>query len=273
MSHLRTTPIEFRRAVSVATLGVLVLIVSAPARADQDFGTFRRAVEYCRGDVARPMALSSDKRTLCLDGTFLSPLNLALARELEEGGVFVVRSLGGHGDLAIYLAEALHEKRATVVAYDYCLSACASYVLVASTTAFVLRGTLVAWQPTVDGCASFADASDRGPKRLERGACPDAPREEKIVYQDFKDLEDWFYRSRIIEENFEAPPESNFVRRALKSRVGERGAYPTNLYWTWNPRYYAAAVKTKITYEAYPQSQDEVDAMAGPIGVRVIYDP
>jgi len=33
--------------------------------------------------------------------------------------------------------------------------------------------------------------------------------------------------------------------------------------WTWNPRYFPSKIKTKITYEAYPQSQDEVDVLAG----------
>jgi hypothetical protein len=44
--------------------------------------------------------------------------------------------------------------------------------------------------------------------------------------------------------------------------------------WTWNPRYYASALKTKIVYEAYPESQAEVDELAARFRLRrVIYDP
>jgi hypothetical protein len=52
------------------------------------------------------------------------------------------------------------------------------------------------------------------------------------------------------------------------------GVYP-DVAWTWNPRYYARSLKTKITYEAYPSSQAEVDAMVSKLrlGQRVLYDP
>jgi hypothetical protein len=52
------------------------------------------------------------------------------------------------------------------------------------------------------------------------------------------------------------------------------GQYP-NVVWTWNPRYYASTLKTKITYQAYPNSQAEVDALASklPHRVRVLHDP
>jgi len=48
------------------------------------------------------------------------------------------------------------------------------------------------------------------------------------------------------------------------------------LLWTWNPRYYAGAIKTKVVYDAYANSQDEVEAIAAakvPIRVRILYDP
>jgi hypothetical protein len=54
----------------------------------------------------------------------------------------------------------------------------------------------------------------------------------------------------------------------------ERGVYG-NIAWTLNPRYYPRLFKTKIYYEAYPESQEEVDEMARrvPISAKVIYDP
>jgi hypothetical protein len=53
----------------------------------------------------------------------------------------------------------------------------------------------------------------------------------------------------------------------------ETGALP-ELLWMWNPRFYKAVFKTKVTYEAYPESQAEVDEIAARIGYRrVLYDP
>jgi hypothetical protein len=52
------------------------------------------------------------------------------------------------------------------------------------------------------------------------------------------------------------------------------GANP-DVVWTWHPRYYAGLLKTRIIYEAYPESQGEVDAMASKLRLRqrVLYDP
>ena len=49
--------------------------------------------------------------------------------------------------------------------------------------------------------------------------------------------------------------------------------YP-EVMWTWNPRYHASAIKTKIFYEAYPESQSNVDALAARVRLRyrIIYD-
>ena len=48
-----------------------------------------------------------------------------------------------------------------------------------------------------------------------------------------------------------------------------------DIAWTIYPRYYPAWFKAEITYEAYPESQDEVNKMAAyfGLGVKVIYDP
>jgi hypothetical protein len=61
----------------------------------------------------------------------------------------------------------------------------------------------------------------------------------------------------------------------LKRKYDATGRYPDDVYWTWNPRYYPNAVRTKVIYEAYPQSQDEVDTIVARIGMRnsVIHDP
>ena len=63
------------------------------------------------------------------------------------------------------------------------------------------------------------------------------------------------------------------IRRILKSMFEGTGTNP-NVLWTWHPRYYAGSIKTRIVYEAYPESQTEIDVMASKLGLpRVIYDP
>src|SRR5262245_38435596 len=55
--------------VGLAFSAVFVLWgFDAVSAARVDFSAYTSAIEYCRGDVARPMALSADKRILCFDG-------------------------------------------------------------------------------------------------------------------------------------------------------------------------------------------------------------
>lgn len=236
---------------------------------------YARAVEHCRGIVKRPMVLDLDKRVLCFDGQILPDLDISLTNRLQDGGLAVVRSTGGNQLSAIRLAEAFRERRATVVVYDYCLSACASFLLVASTKAFVMKNSLVAWHSPIGPylCPLLRQAKDGGPRRLEKDVCPDAPANLRSTYEYYKELYRWFYEPRAIASTFEDPPQSIIVRRILKNKFGEWGEYPPNLMWTWNPRYHASQIKTEISYEAYPQSQDEVDALARRFQVRVVYDP
>jgi hypothetical protein len=256
---------------------VLGLCASEPASAaDFDFSKYAHAVEFCRGDVPRPMALSENRDVLCFDGEIWPGQDYVAASALEEGGLFVVRSTGGEGWIASKLAEFLADRRAVVVVYDYCLSACASYLLLASTEAFVLRNSLVAWHDTSSPyyCPFLGEPRDGGLKRLQKSPCPDAPAEVQRAEIILRQMDDRFYRSRILKPDFEMPPESVIVRRRLRSIFGETALYPGNLLWTWNPRYYAMTIKTKVTYEKYPESQDEVDAMGAKLSpCHVIYDP
>jgi hypothetical protein len=68
-----------------------VVLCSGHARAQSDFDRerYHRAVEYCRGSVSRPMALSPDRQILCLDGDVEKDLNVSPAWSLEENGLFV----------------------------------------------------------------------------------------------------------------------------------------------------------------------------------------
>jgi hypothetical protein len=247
------------------------------SRAQQpDFGVYARAVEFCRGIAKRPMALDPDKRILCFDGEISLELDLSVAGALEPNGLFVVRSIGGVGRPAIALANILRDRRATVVAYDLCLSACASFLLVASDEAFVMKDTLVAWHQSswAPLCPSLRVAKDDGPKRLEKVPCYDTSPEHRRVYKASQyEIED-FYAPRVFDPKFEHPPESFRVRQILKRIFEENDAYP-DIFWTWNPKYYASTLKAKITYEAYPGSQDELNALASKLHVSfpILYDP
>lgn len=262
-------------AVAFVSCGASTANASWADVSDDEKASLYRAVEICGRMTKRPMGLDLDKRVLCFDGQIMAGLDVSIAERLEDGGLFVVRSFGGNPTSAINLAEVLRERHATVVVYDYCFSACASFLLVASAKAVVLKRTLVAWHHRVGPhlCPSLEKAKDNGPRRLEKTLCPDAPAKYQRADKYSKELFEWFFSKRAATALFENPPQSIVVRRILQNKFGEKGEYPANLMWTWNPRYYASHLKTKITYEAYPESQDEVDALARWLPVRVIYDP
>ena len=101
----------------VAIAAAVVFLSSLEiARAQQpDYSEYHRAADYCRGGVARPMALSSDRRILRFDGTIGTEQNYAVADEFSDGGLFVVRSRGGDAFTAMDLADVVRNRHATVV--------------------------------------------------------------------------------------------------------------------------------------------------------------
>jgi hypothetical protein len=230
------------------------------------------ALAYCRGDVHRPAALREDKRVLCFDGLIDNPVDSRNAFLLAQDGVFVVRSAGGDLRTIIELANILLDKRATVIVNDYCLANCASYLFFASVATFVPKDSLVAWRNVIESgeCAGFSETSDQGAPHFGSGPCPaqfrDGRRNNEVEQVKHK-----FYESRV---RIQPPPESIAVRRILKRKFDETGRYPDDVSWTWNPRFYSM-YRTKVIYEGYPQSQDEVDAIAARVGLkeRIIFDP
>jgi hypothetical protein len=266
------------RSFALCLLCTLVCLsgYSDVARADEiDFGPYYHAVEYCLGRVKRPLTLDLDQRVLCFDGLLAPEVDISPANRLRPNGLFVIRSPGGDISVATALADILREKNATVVVYDYCFSACASYLLLASRAAFVLRNTLVAWHYTADPrwCPALVTTKDEGPKRLEKSPCPDAPPDVRMSDKNRRRLNFEFYVGRAIDPSFDDPPESFTIRKILTEMFRETGKYP-EVMWTWHPRYYASMLRTRIVYEAYPESQAEVDVMvARSHASRVIYDP
>ena len=175
-----------------AVLALLVFLtpdVSRGGDEPSDREIYHLAVDYCRAPVPRPMALSSDQRILCFDGWIDDGVDLSSARDLKEFGFFVVRSLGGHDATAVALAHMLRDRHATVVVYDFCISTCANYFLIASDQAYVIGNTLVAWHGLADDgadCTSSQMSSDERPAKIERVPCPGAPYNYVEKYREAK---------------------------------------------------------------------------------------
>ncbi|MBV8698800.1 MAG: hypothetical protein JO052_13210, partial [Bradyrhizobium sp.] len=245
-----------------------------------DVEAYHRAVDFCRQQSWPGFTLSPDKNILCFGTIIPTHLDVSEAQELEPDGLFVVRSGGGDVASAIALAELIRDRRATVVAYDHCLSACASVLLIASVRTYVLKGTLVAWHlpdgsdATHPYCTNVLPSSS-GPPKLQRGPCIDPQSAgDGAAYRLVIPVQRHFLEERVLDPSYEDPPDSLHIRRTLINLFRERGVYE-NIAWTLNPRYYPRLFKTKIYYEAYPESQEEVDEMARrvPISSKVIYDP
>ena len=234
------------------------------------------ALAFCGGLVTRPLALRDDKKVLCLDGLLFHQVEASPALDLKPDGYFVVRGLGGDVAAVIKLAEILEARRAIVVVRDYCFAACASFLLIASAEAIVPKNALVAWANLRSGpndCFRFLETSERGAPRFVADDCTSslhAPHGDPLFGRKAS-----FYSRRMLFRQLEEPPQSVAVRRILKRRFDETGRYPREMFWTWNPRHYASALRTKVIYEAYPQSQEEVDALRERLQLQypVIYDP
>jgi hypothetical protein len=251
----------------------------ACARDDaMSWDSYYYAVSYCRTVWTQgPMTLSPDRYIMCFDGPITPSLDVSLTKMLELGGLFVVRSTGGRGEKALELAGLVRERRATVVVYDYCISACAEFIMTASDHTFVLKDALVLWhnpQSSDRGdpfCAFLKTPRDGGPRALRRGPCG---KESDTVGYYSSAREAQFFQERAIDPSAVIPPDSIYVRRRVANLYAETGV-DRDILWTLNPRYYPRLFKANIVFEAYPQSQEEVDAVAARLGIKtkIIYDP
>ena len=150
--------LNYRICSSVRHWLVAVTIFSAilkPAYSEGDEVT--SAFEYCSsykstlkfsGDplviYKSTVKLSDDQTVLCFDGPINSNQDMSDFHALKPNGLLVMRSPGGYAHAAMTLSNILRDKTATVVLRDYCLSACASFVLVATGKTYVKKNTIVA---------------------------------------------------------------------------------------------------------------------------------
>ncbi|WFU35652.1 hypothetical protein QA635_15085 [Bradyrhizobium brasilense] len=120
------------------------------------------------------------------------------------------------------MSNLLGGRHATVVVYDYCLAGCANYLLIASDQAYVLKGALVAWDyestdPALPFCSRYASVRmPSGEFRLQRGSCQPMPEKEadwrRVVLAQNK-----FFKQRVIDPLFEAPPDNRYLRKVRKN--------------------------------------------------------
>ncbi|WP_456714117.1 hypothetical protein [Bradyrhizobium sp. USDA 4353] len=222
------------------------------------------------------MTLSPDRYIMCFDGQIAPDLDVSLTKALEPGGFFVIRSTGGRVSKALELAGLIRERRATVVVYEYCFSACAEFIMTAPDHTLVIKDALVLWHnpqsgdPTDPYCAFLKTPREDGPRALRRRPCGES--NDTVDYSSAGEAQ--YFRERAIAPSFASPADSNYVRRRVASLYAETGV-DRDILWTLNPRYYPRLFKANIVFESYPQSQDEVDATAARLGIKakIIYDP
>jgi hypothetical protein len=201
--------------------------------------TFAAAVTDCRryprtSVSATSIHLNDDGSVLCFDGQITQDLDVSPVNGLSAGGLFVVRSPGGYRGPAMQIATILESKAATVVIYDYCISACAKFIY-ASVDTYVAQDSVVAWHKSI-----YDGSNPAVIKRVEReAAATQSPVVKKMIW-----------------------------------RLNAGGIFPVDRLWMWHPRYYANARKGKITYASYPESQDEVDDITRKLRLpHIIHDP
>jgi hypothetical protein len=245
----------------------LILVLGSPS-AHSALDEISRAADYCR-PFKNATKLSDDAAIICFDGHIRPDLDMGPFRELKQNGYAVIRSEGGNPISAIRISDILMEKNATVVVADYCLSACANFLFVATDKTYVLKDSIVAWHggPTKSYCHHEAVLKE-DPQPIPDRYCAGVAFTER------------FYSRRRIDDRFVYEPQTSHTKRMLRL-LGEEGVNAADafgrhrVFWMWNPMNHGEYFKGRISYESYPASQSEVDEIVGRLRmrVRIIYDP
>jgi len=264
------------RSCASVILGLLLLSVPQGLAAQDvkpDPDAYHRAVDYCRGDVPRPTAISADRTIVCFSGPQGVDVDASVVSQIADNGLFVVRGYGGKSESAMRVSDLLRSRNATVVVFDGCVFACADYYFVASARTFVVKDTSVQWQHVLENCqVTFRELRDSSVPKLWRAECPNG-KEWQLAYAADARMSLRFYQDRVIDPFFLPLPDSEYVRKRLKWLYDQTGRFP-GIGWTLSPASLKRIFKADIIYEAYPQSQEEATALVNRFGVRdVIYDP
>ena len=83
-----------------------------------------------------------------------------------------------------------------------------------------------------------------------------------------------FFKQRGIDDRHMYAPQTPYTKKMVDMVVRE-AADKRKAFWMWNPQNYGDYFKSRITFESYPTSQDDVDEILRRfrLGARVIYDP
>lgn len=266
-----------RVSLLVLIAGALVSPAAAAASADGMQRDLAAAVSFCKKAVfdaqrwSSAVVLNDSKSIACFSGEIsltYGSRDTAKLRDLKNGGIFVVRSHGGTVAHAMAIGNLLRDKSASVVAYDFCLSACADFILLATETAHVVKETLVAAHygrerlPTICGdlAAAYGDA-----------ACP---KSRLFNNRDGAAFSKYFETRVASQSVFSGQAQSGYVRNAIRAMSLTDKKVAETVWWTLSPDYLSSTFKTKISYEAYYRDQADVDRLAQKLRMgRVIYDP
>jgi hypothetical protein len=256
-----TAPASAPLRNSIVALLTIFFLATA-ARCEDD--AVSSAVAYC-ARYRQTVHLSDDRKILCFEGHIKQDLDMGPFRQLEDGGLFVIRSTGGHFATAMEMSDLLRDKNATVVIHGYCLSACANYVLVATERTYVLKSAIVAWHgaPSAASCNSFFRGNEQAIDFLE-------------TYCDQVQTHARFFAKRGISPGFAYGPQTLHTRNMVKIYLAA-AADKRSIFWMWNPKNYRDYFKGRITFESYPASQYEVDEILNRLrlsrSMRAVYDP
>ena len=237
--------------------------------AHPQINTMLAPLRFC-SQYANSMHLSDDNNILCFDGGIRNDLNLNAFTKLNDKGYFVMRSPGGNIITAMQMANILFEKRAIVIIYDYCLSACANAIFVASGNTYVADNTIVAWHRGVPKvtCGAIIIPADVNKVEYKRQV------DNYNEYCKHIELLSDFYKRRNIDDGITYQPPTTHTRQIFQLAV-RQALNKNNVFWMWNPANFNADLKTKITFQSYPDSQEAVDQLIRRLRLpmRAIYDP
>jgi hypothetical protein len=83
-----------------------------------------------------------------------------------------------------------------------------------------------------------------------------------------------FFGKRNIDDRFARSPQTLYTKKMLDLIL--KGPVDKNIvFWMWHPKNHKDYFNIKITYESYPDSQEEVNKILtrARLPIRVIYDP
>ena len=237
-----------------------------------EFDNVLPALNYCQ-KFNNTIKLSDDRAILCFDGPITANRNADAFHQLEQNGFFVIRSTGGFAPVGIILSNILQEKGATVIVYDYCLSACANYFLIASSRTYVSKNAIVAWHGGPQKTYCTVSDLETMKKSYRNAPIADGRLAPELVCKTGELLEAFFSQRGIYDRHIYSP-QTAYTKKMVEMAARET-ANKRKIFWMWNPQNYGDYFKSRIIYESYPASQDNVDKLLTRhrLGIRVFYDP